>query len=64
MTAVAVNNFDIDWTLKIVSTVTGVPPVVSGGAETLLPQHPVAVDERDGQPGIACSAISSGIRAW
>ena len=26
MTTVAVNSFDIDWTLKMVSTVTGVPP--------------------------------------
>ena len=51
ITAVAVKTFDIDWTLKIVSTVTGVPPVAVRGAEPLLPHHLVAVDQGQGQAG-------------
>ena len=53
MTAVAVNSFDIDWTLKIVSAVTGAEPPPSTLAEALDPQRPVPVDEGDGQAGDA-----------
>ena len=62
MTAVAVKVFDIDWTLKIVSTVTGVAPR-RRWRRTPLPQHPVAVDDGDGQAGDLLAAMSSGILA-
>jgi hypothetical protein len=49
MTAVAVKVLDIDWTLKIVSGVTGAPALVIAIAEAFDPQRPIAVHERDGQ---------------
>ena len=51
MTAVAVNSFDIDWTLKIVSAVTGSRAASIEMAEALDPQRPVRVDEGDGKTG-------------
>ena len=49
MTAVAVNSFDIDWTLKIVSVLTRAEPSSIDTAEALDPQRLVPVDERDGK---------------
>ena len=51
MTAVAVNSFDIDWTLKIVSAVTGAEPPPIEMAEALDPQRPVRIDKGDGKAG-------------
>jgi hypothetical protein len=48
---VAVNAFDIDWTLKMVSTVTGLRPSLLVEPNPLLPHHTVAVDQRQGQAG-------------
>jgi hypothetical protein len=64
MTAVAVKTFDIDWTLNIVSVVTGVPP-----SRRVLPKpwaHSTSSPSTTAmeRPGIPCSAMSSGIRCW
>ncbi len=63
MTAVAVNSFDMDWTLKIVSAFTGAEP-----ARSIWPKpstHNVwSLSTRaTASPGTPCSAISSGMRA-
>ena len=63
MTAVAVNSFDIDWTLKIVSAVTGAEPRPSTWPKPSTHNARSLSTSATARPGIPCSASISGICA-
>ena len=63
MTAVAVNSFDIDWTLKIVSAFTGVEPPSSSWPKPWIHKGWSLSTRATARPGMPCSAISSGMRS-
>jgi hypothetical protein len=63
MTAVAVKVFDIDWTLNIVSTVTGVAPSSSVAPNPSCHTTRSPSTTATARPGICSAAMSSGILA-
>ena len=64
ITAVAVKTFDIDWTLKMVSTVTGVLPSLSVEPNPCCHTTRSPSTTARARPGMCSWAISSGILAW
>jgi hypothetical protein len=62
-TAVAVNSFEIDWTLKIVSAFTGAEPPRSTSPKPSTHKVRSSSTRATASPGIPCSAIRSGMRA-
>ena len=64
ITAVAVKTFDIDWTLKIVSTLTGVRPARSVEPNPCCHTTRSPSTSAKARPGMCCWAINSGILTW
>ena len=64
MTAVAVNSFDMDWMLKVVSVVTGSARPRSRTPKASAHSTSFASTMATASPGMPCSVMSSGILAW
>lgn len=63
ITAVAVKTFDIDWTLKMVSTVTGVRPSLSVEPNPCCHTTRSPSTNATASPGMCSWTISMGILA-